>query len=59
MRHFKGRYDKWTKERIKHLPLLEVTRYIRCMMTPDQRFSGDPDAEITNLGVVNNKMRMV
>jgi hypothetical protein len=44
--------------------VLNISRYARC--TPlvargctTQRFSGDPDTEITNLGVVNNKLRMV
>ena len=38
---------------------MEVAGYILCMITPDQRLSGDPDAKITNLGVVNHKMRML
>jgi hypothetical protein len=61
MQHFKGQYDKWTKEHVQYFPLLEVARctpLVACGY-PTQRFSGDPDAEITNLGIVNNKMRMV
>jgi len=61
MRHLKGQYDKWSKERVKHFPLLEVARCTPFVARgySTERFSGDPDAEITNLGVVDNKMKMV
>ena len=61
MRHFKGQYDKWTKERVKHFPILEIARctplVARCY--PTQRFAGDPDVEITNSRVVNHEKRRI
>jgi len=61
MRHFKGQYDKWTKERVKHFPILELARctplVARCY--PTQRFAGDPEAEVTNLRVVNHEKWMI
>jgi hypothetical protein len=61
MQHFKGQYNKWTQEHVKYFSLLEAakcTPLVGCGY-PTQRHSGAPDAEITNLGVVERNLKMV